>query len=54
MYDIQEWNKDRLKNLKNLGRITKHECVLLNSMEIKASPLECNRIPLKLNENPFD
>ena len=37
-YDVDEWQRDRLKNLKNLGRITKYDCVLLNSKDFRALP----------------
>jgi hypothetical protein len=38
VYDVDEWQKDRLKNLKNMGRISKYDCVFLNSKDFKALP----------------
>ena len=37
-YDVNAWQEDRLKNLKNMGRISKYDCVLLNSKDFRALP----------------
>ena len=38
IYDVNAWQEDRLKNLKNMGRISKYDCVLLNSKDFRALP----------------
>lgn len=38
IYDVEEWQKDRLKKIQIVGRIAKYDCVLLNAKDFKAVP----------------
>ena len=37
-YDVEEWQKERLKKLQIVGRITKYEMSMVNKKDFKAIP----------------